>query len=98
MRRIRYGSHVAHLAHVLGSEIPAEDDLTFAVAKHLAMAWEYMEQLEKAGEPVEFNGQPLVKPNIERAWRELLHLRQRVTTQGMDVALLSRYGRVVVKK
>lgn len=98
MRQTRFGSHIAHLAHVLDSETPVEDDPTFAIAKHLAMAWTYLERIEKSGELIEFNGQPLVKPSIERAWRELLHLRQKVTSKGMDTAILTRFGRVVVKK
>ena len=90
----RYGTDIAILAKILADRYLQSEDPSQDVIIHLALAFAAVKRLEEKGADLEFRGQHLISPAIERAYREALHVRLNQPVEMLDVTLISRYGRV----
>jgi hypothetical protein len=102
--RITWGTDIkAFAAALLRREdyFPDEDrDWSVDVATHLALAYHALGELEESGVILKIRNRPLISPELERAWRELLHVRKDLPPDLLIDGVhrkvsLSRFGDVI---
>lgn len=91
--KVRYGTGIDTLAKVAVANTTSDPSQDVLVS--LAMAYAAMKRLEAKGVDITLNGEPLVLPFIQRAYREAVHLRKEITEDWIDESLLTRGGRLV---
>lgn len=70
------------------------NDDSYEALFHLSSAYNAIKRLESKGIDIEFNGKPLILPSIERAFREVLHIRKDLPNGMLDTSIISKYGRL----
>ena len=91
--KTRIGQRIGQLAARLSRSIPDAEDQTLYAACQVALAWRSVVALEAMGVNLEFKGQPLVLPHLERAYREIMRIRSKLPEDLLDTTQVDKYGR-----
>lgn len=69
-------------------------DPTLDAVYYLAMLQGALQRMEKDGLETRLGREPLLSPALERAYRDVIHIRSRVNAEWLNDTVYSRYGRL----
>ena len=89
-----YTTEIGTLGRILAKEqMPLSIDPSQNLLIYLALAFAALSELKDMGADLEFSGRPLVRPALERAYREALEVRRRLPAEHLDTGVVTRFGR-----
>jgi hypothetical protein len=92
---VRYGTDIETLSRTCLQGLPESEDPSHDALIALALAYRAAKRLEEKGADLELGGRPLIIPSIERAYREVMHVRKSLNVDWLKVDLISKFGRLV---
>lgn len=73
---------------------PETGDPSLDAVYYLAMLHGAIQRMEQAGVDMKAGNKPLITQAVNRAYRELVHVRSRINLDWLDNSVYSRYGRL----
>lgn len=92
----KYATPIKDVGQALASSYPGSGDPVQDALFHLAMAYYFTMRALEDGADMQVGGRPIVYPTIERAYREMAHVRLSARAYKVNTTpYLTRLGRLV---
>lgn len=93
--KVSYGTPIEDVASAFQDDFTYSTDHSFDVLRLLALAYFTAKVMGETDVDLQFGNRTLVLPSIERAYREVLHLRKDMAEDALEVDQLTKFGRLV---